>query len=51
MAIPSNTAKPTNIEFYKRRAPAYDWQKTKTIRFKPLPRTDVSPTSYKLDGA
>ena len=51
MSIPSNAAKLTNLEFYKSRAPAYDWKVTKTIRFKPLAKTDVSPTLYKVDGA
>ena len=51
MSIPANNAKGTRLKFYKRKAPAIDFKVTKTIRFKPLPKTDLSPTSYKLEGA
>ena len=51
MSVPANDGQVTNLEFYKRRAPVHDWNVSKSARFKPLPRTDVSPTYYKLDPA
>ena len=51
MAIPANNTKTPNLELYKRKAPSIDFKVTKTIRFKPLPKTDLSPTSYKPDMA
>ena len=39
------------IESKKRKAPAADFKKTNTIRFKPPVKTDLSPTSYKPDLA
>ena len=51
MSIPANNLKPTNLDSYRRKAPSTDWKTTKTIRFKPLPKSDLSPTSYKPDLA
>ena len=51
LSVPANNLKATNMELYKRKAPSIDFNKTKIIRFKPLPKSDLSPTSYKPDLA
>ena len=51
LAVPANNLKTPNLEFTKRKAPSTDFKVTKTIRFKPLPKSDLSPTSYKPDNA
>ena len=51
LAVPANNLKTPNLELTKRKAPSTDFKVTKTIRFKPLPKSDLSPTSYKPDNA
>ena len=34
----------------RRKSPSPDFKTTKTIRFKPKPKTDLSPTSYKPEA-